>query len=176
MRWVPLLLSAALGVLMGVEFTSRQVRPGDPFAMTIKFRNDGTRPARSDYYVFVHFTQKSATRAEGIVYQNDHMPPVPTSQWQAGTVVEDGPHTVEVPPESGGPAEVPPYGFIIDSPTFVAFCATRYNGVDYARPTLFTARSLDGKPLAQSAKVRVYHGFGENRLRLHGRELQATAD
>jgi len=41
--------------LAAVEFTSRQVRPGDPFAMTIKFRNAGTKPARSDYWVFVHF-------------------------------------------------------------------------------------------------------------------------
>jgi hypothetical protein len=65
-----------------------------------------------------------------------------------------------------GANRVPAYGFVIESPTFVAFCATRYNGIDYATPTLFTARSLDGKPIAESAQVRVYHGFGEPRLRL----------
>ena len=32
--------------LAGVELTSREVRPGDPFALTLKFRNAGTKPAR----------------------------------------------------------------------------------------------------------------------------------
>jgi len=70
-----------------------------------------------------------------------------------------------------GDHAVPAYGFVVESPRFVAFCATRYNGVDYATPTLFTARSLDGKPIAQSSQVRVYHGFGEPRLRLAGKEF-----
>jgi hypothetical protein len=254
----------------------------------------------ADYSVFVHFTHPAATRSEGIAYQGDHRPKVPTSQWQAGTVVDDGPYTVEVPKEFNGPAEVmlgmlspegerlplanatsqggrykvgtviagddgirfegfdpehaselwsrgdggwgeglcptdrviknvwevlsplnvitaerpltshefltpdrqlqrtrfgdvtitvayekpakigdsgvPPYGFILESPGFVAFCATRYNGVDYATPALFTARSLDGKPLAQSAKVRLFHGFGDKHIRLCGRDFQVEKE
>ena len=51
----------------------------------------------------------------------------------------------------------------------MAFCATRYNGLDYAEPALFTARSLDGKPIAESPKVRIYHGFGDGRIRLAAR-------
>ena len=41
--------------LAGVELTSREVRPGDLFGITLKFRNEGTQPARSDYMVFLHF-------------------------------------------------------------------------------------------------------------------------
>ena len=70
-----------------------------------------------------------------------------------------------------GAHRVPPGGFVIESPHFIAFCAVRYNGLDYTTPTLFTARSLDGKPIAESAQVRVYHGFGDPRLRLAGRDL-----
>lgn len=71
---------------------------------------------------------------------------------------------------------VPPYGFIVDSPTFIAFCATRYNGVEYPTGALFTARSLDGRPLEQSAQVRIYHGFGEPRVRIAGREFEVQRE
>jgi hypothetical protein len=260
------------------------------FEITFPWRVDGPVPA--DLSVFVHFLHPAATRAEKIAFQADHALRPPSAEWQPGTVVEDGPHTVTVPPEFDGASEVrlgllwrgerlalaklaheggrylvgtldvsakgiacspapmvesteiwsradggwgeklcptdrvikntwevlsplnlitaerpldsheflspdrslqrtrfgdlsitvsygqaatvgeasiPPYGFVVDSPGFVAFCATRYAGVDYTTPALFTARSLDGRPLAESAKVRVYHGFGENRIRLGGK-------
>lgn len=267
------------------------------FQITYRWRAD--KPVASDYSVFVHFTHEAATRSDGIAYQNDHVPTVPTSQWRAGTVVEDGPYTVEVPKQFDGPAQVglgmllggrrialghlpnrglryhvgtldvsqegvefrpakpaepaeiwsqgdggwaedlcptdrviknawevlsplnlitaetplsshefltddrllqrtrfgevtitvaygkparigddavPAFGFIVQSPLFVAFCATRYNGVDYAKPALFTAGSLDGKPIAESAKVRIYHGFGDQRIRLFGREFEVARE
>ena len=64
--------------LVGVEFTSRQVRPGDPFAMTLKFRNEGTKAARSDYRVFVHFEAPTADCAN-LVINADHEPTVDTT-------------------------------------------------------------------------------------------------
>jgi hypothetical protein len=70
-----------------------------------------------------------------------------------------------------GDNALPAYGFIIESPGYVAFCATRYHGLDYAEPVLFTVRSLDGKPIAESSKVRIYHGFGDRRIRLLGKEF-----
>jgi hypothetical protein len=79
-------------------------------------------------------------------------------------------------PSHIGDNMVPAYGFIAESPKFVAFCATRYNGIDYATPTLFTARSVDGKPIAESAKVRIYHGFGDPRIRLFGREFKVVRE
>jgi hypothetical protein len=74
-------------------------------------------------------------------------------------------------PAQVGEHKIPAYGFIVESPGFLAFCATRYNGVDYAQPAFFTARSLDGKPIAASTKVRIYHGFGDPKIKLLGKEF-----
>ena len=50
-----------------------------------------------DYIVFVHFTD-----ADGrILWQNDHRPRTPTSQWPVGKRYVDGPHEVEVPARIG---------------------------------------------------------------------------
>ena len=52
----------------------------------------------SAYEVFVHFVNDSQINIDaGIVFQEDHMPAKPTSQWAAGTAVEDGPWTVQIP-------------------------------------------------------------------------------
>jgi hypothetical protein len=67
-----------------------------------------------------------------------------------------------------GDALLPPFGFLVDSPTFVAFYARNWNGLRYEEPTFFTLRSLDGQPLARSARVRVYHGFGDTRVKVGG--------
>ncbi|MEA3400096.1 MAG: glycoside hydrolase [Armatimonadota bacterium] len=82
--------------LVDVSFTSRQIRPGDQFAMTIRFRNGGERPARADYMVFVHFEAPEAS-CEDIVFQADHPPTVPTSMWQPGEVITEGPHVLRAP-------------------------------------------------------------------------------
>ena len=63
-------------------------------------------------------------------------------------------------------ALLPPSGFLAVGPTFVAFYAKRYNGVDYPDGALFTLRALDGKSLDESGQIRVYHGFGEPKLRI----------
>ncbi len=267
------------------------------FSITYRWKVDG--PVDRDYKVFVHYSHRATTRPDGIAYQNDHDPQLPTSQWKAGTVVNDGPYTVEVPAEFDGAAdilvgmtadgeraafsgvggpegrykvgvlqvtaegiklqpaeielqteiwsrsdggwgqdlcstdrvikntwevlsplnvltaetpladhefltedrllqrtrfgdltitvaydrpakigdnEVPAYGFIVDSPTFVAFCATRYGGIDYDTPALFTARSLDGRPLADSEQVRVYHGFGDAKVNIAGKTLEVQRE
>jgi hypothetical protein len=52
----------------------------------------------------------------------------------------------------------------------VAFHATQFGGRTYDEPALFTARSLDGRPLWEAEQARIYHGFGEPRLRLCGKE------
>jgi len=267
------------------------------FAITYRWMAE--EPVTDDYNVFVHFTHKATDHAEGIAYQNDHAPRVPSSRWQPKVVAEDGPHTVEVPTQFDGPAEiqlgmllrgqrvalsnvahrglryyvgtvtvtdaaiefqpsqlerptelwsradggwgdglcstdrviknawevlsplnaitaemplgsheflsadrlvqrtrfgdvaitvayekpdklgehaVPAYGFIVESPGFIAFCATKYNGITYDTPSLFTVRSLDGKPIAESAKVRIYHGFGDRRIRIFGREFEVARE
>jgi hypothetical protein len=81
-------------------------------------------------------------------------------------IVNQGSKNFRLQSKTGGAVLLPPYGFLIESPTFVAFHALAWNGLTYSSAPLFTLRSLDGKPLAQSAKIRVFHGFGEARLKL----------
>ena len=70
----------------------------------------------------------------------------------------------------GGEVVLPPYGFLVESPQFVAFHALEWGGLKYDSPTLFTLRSLDSKPLTASSRVRVFHAFGNNRIRWANRE------
>jgi hypothetical protein len=67
---------------------------------------------------------------------------------------------------TGGKMRLPPNGFLIDSASFAAFYARDWNGRAYEAPTLFTVRSLDARPLGNSRKVRIYHGFGDDQIRV----------
>jgi len=58
------------------------------------------------------------------------------------------------------------FGFVIQSPKFVAFHAASFNGLRYDDPPLFTLRSLDNHPLNSSRRIRVFHGFGDPRVKL----------
>ena len=66
----------------------------------------------------------------------------------------------------GGEVVLPPYGFLVESPEFVAFHAQNWNGLAYADAPLFTLRALDGQPLENSRKIRVFHAFGDTRIKL----------
>jgi hypothetical protein len=68
----------------------------------------------------------------------------------------------------GGATVLPSGGFLIEAPTFVAFHARNWNGLAYKDAPLFTLRSVDGQPLEHSRSVRVFHGFGDARVRLAG--------
>jgi hypothetical protein len=93
------------------------------------------------------------------------------------TVFGSGPGAVEVIVNLG-PSEfrnrtrsrkevvLPTYGFLVESPGFVALQASNWNDLRYEVPTLFTIRSLDGKPLSRSGRARVFHAFGDSRLKL----------
>ena len=264
------------------------------FNVTYRWQVDGK--LTEDLYCFVHFTHPLATRPEGIAYQGDHQFATPMSQWQPGTIVEDGPWPVEVPEQFTGDSELrigfltkagerqalkglpmdsgrydlgtvtagaeglsfkptsvhretmsfapdegwtkglgdtdrfiknsyevlsylqrltaerpmtrhefvtpdrsveravfgkglvtvvvnfgpkdyevgdvvlPANGFLIQSDTFRAFCATKIGGRTYDRPAMFTMRSLDSKPLTMSGKVRIFHAFGDPRVKFNGKE------
>ncbi len=71
---------------------------------------------------------------------------------------------------------LPRYGFLIESPGLVAFHARSHGSVKYPQPALFVIRSLDGKPLASSAKVRIYHGFGGKRVEFRGQVLEVETE
>ncbi|MGC9034728.1 MAG: DUF5696 domain-containing protein [Verrucomicrobiia bacterium] len=64
---------------------------------------------------------------------------------------------------------LPPYGFVIESPAFIAFHALVWNGINYDKPTLFTMKSLDGRDISRSKKVRIFHGFGDDRIRINSK-------
>jgi len=70
---------------------------------------------------------------------------------------------------NGSECVLPPFGFVVESDTFRAFHALSYNGLKYDRSAMFTVRSLDDKPLKSSSKLRVFHGFGSERIKLRGK-------
>jgi len=71
---------------------------------------------------------------------------------------------------------LPPFGFVVDSATFRVFHATQWGGVSYGQPAMFTIRSLDGQPIEKSLRTRIYHAFGDPRLRLAGRDDQVARE
>lgn len=72
---------------------------------------------------------------------------------------------------SGSDVVLPPNGVLAISPEFLALHAATFGGRTYQRPVFFTLRALDDKPLAQASKIRVFHGFGDERLRAFGRDF-----
>jgi len=86
--------------------------------------------------------------------------------------------TAEFAAESrlGGTVRLPRYGFLVESPTFTAFHARSWNGLDYDAPVLFTLRSESGQSLARSSRVRVFHGFGDARLRWRDAVLEVEKE
>jgi hypothetical protein len=66
---------------------------------------------------------------------------------------------------SGQQVRLPALGFLIESPKFVAFYARNWAGLDYQSPPLFTLRALDNRSLSKSRKIRVFHAFGDARIR-----------
>jgi hypothetical protein len=77
-----------------------------------------------------------------------------------------------------GEVVLPPYGFLVDGPSYAAFCALEFNGLRYEKPALFTVRATHGGELRSASEVRVFHGFGDPRLRwrvtLHEVEKEAV--
>jgi hypothetical protein len=73
-------------------------------------------------------------------------------------------------------ADLPPYGFYIDSPDYQAFYASRFHAMHFTVPTMMTvlcgkqASGMDSSP-APSASCRVFHAFGDTKLQLFGRSL-----
>jgi hypothetical protein len=84
------------------------------------------------------------------------------------TIVNLSDETFATQSAVGGTLVLPPGGFLVESPTFIAFCATTWSGKPFTEPTLFTLRSLDGRPLTRSSKVSVFHGFGDPNLPWRG--------
>jgi hypothetical protein len=68
----------------------------------------------------------------------------------------------------GGDVILPALGFVVESPGFAAFHATRWNGQEYEKGALFTLHPTDGRILKDSKKIRVFHAFGPTQLKWKG--------
>jgi hypothetical protein len=64
----------------------------------------------------------------------------------------------------GGQLRLPSLGFLVESPSFIAFHARNWAGLEYSSPPLFTLRALDNRPLSKSRRIRVFHGFGDEKI------------
>jgi hypothetical protein len=78
--------------------------------------------------------------------------------------------------KAGGKVVLPPYGFLVETPQFIAFHARNWKGLKFATPTLFTLRSLDGRPIASSRQVRVFHAFGDSQIRLRDKTVNVEKE
>jgi hypothetical protein len=68
----------------------------------------------------------------------------------------------------GGDVLLPPYSFLAESPTFVAFHSSSWGGVNYHSPTMFTLCGLDNRALSRSRRIRIYHAMGDADVRIGG--------
>jgi hypothetical protein len=86
-------------------------------------------------------------------------------------IVNYGPGAYEV-----GGVELPQYGFLVRSPTLWAFHATRFGGVTYDPSAMFVLESRDGKPITDSAKVHIYHAFGDPKVSVGGKTFEVARE
>jgi hypothetical protein len=79
--------------------------------------------------------------------------------------------------QAGGHVVLPPWGFVVEGPAFLAFYARRWNGRDYPDGALFTIRTEGQGGLAKADRVRIFHGFGDPRVEFGGltREVHREA-
>jgi hypothetical protein len=67
---------------------------------------------------------------------------------------------------------LPAFGLVVEAGDFAACVAREFNETFYSEPVCFTFTSLDGKPLSQTSKVKVFHGFGETLVNWHGKSYE----
>ena len=92
-------------VMLPWAYRRKRIEPGvkafeylgaNRFKITYEWRVDDVLDR--DLHCFVHFQDlKNPDTAKGILSQNDHRPPRPTTEWKPGMVLADGPHVVTVP-------------------------------------------------------------------------------
>jgi len=70
---------------------------GGVFQISYRWRVEDT--PGGDFVAFVHFLNP---RENKIAFQQDHVLPLPTDRWKKDMTVEDGPYTLQVPPDAEG--------------------------------------------------------------------------
>jgi hypothetical protein len=66
---------------------------------------------------------------------------------------------------------LPPYGFVIQSPMLVAWHSRSFQGQNFAEPTFVVVRSLDGRPITSSGRLRFFRALGDRQIRWDGKTL-----
>jgi len=91
-------------------------------------------------------------------------------------IVNFAPTDAKVASNLGGHITLPQWGFSVESPSFAAFYARTWNGVDYDKGAVFTLRTKDGKGLKDSKKIRVFHGFGKESINFKGKQYKVNKE
>jgi hypothetical protein len=68
-------------------------------------------------------------------------------------------------------AVLPQYGFLIESPTLVAFHARNYRTLKFTQPTMLVVRSLDNQGLQASRRIEIYAAFGDRPAKWDGKDV-----
>ncbi len=68
-------------------------------------------------------------------------------------------------------AVLPQYGFLIESPTLVAFHARSYRAMRFTQPTLLVVQSADKKDLKSCRNIQLYSAFGDRPTEWNGRAV-----
>ncbi len=84
---------------------------------------------------------------------------------QTEVVVNFGSEDAPIQTRWGGTVLLPPWGFVVESPRFIAFHAKRWNGTEYPEGALFTLRVEKGRDFDHARGLRIFHGFGDAKIR-----------
>jgi len=82
----------------------------------------------------------------------------------------------QVKSKLGGEVVLPAWGFVVESPRFLAFYALRWAGQEYDKGALFTVRTLDGTNLEKSQRIRIFHAFGPSTIRWRDTDYQVRRE
>jgi len=91
-----------------------------------------------------------------------------TGQNATKTIVNFGNTEAQVTSKMGGNVVLPPFGFVIEGPRFVAFYANSWDGEEYPKGSLFTLQAMDNKDLSETGRLRIFHAFGPDSIRWNG--------
>ncbi len=121
-----------------------------------------------NYVSFVHFGQPKDGQ-EGILFQQDHPPSVPTTQWKPGTTVTDGPYDLKLP------ADLPDGDYVWSIGLFAPDEGRRLNleGVDDGTGRIRLGR-LQVREGGKTITFEPERAAGDARLMLYQAHLNTT--
>ena len=86
-------------MFMGYDVNETILHPNETFEITYHWK--ALDKMDKDYIVFVHFTDNN----NRILFQQDHMPPIQTSKWSPGDIINET-YTIRVPENINGTIDI----------------------------------------------------------------------